>query len=180
MKTIFLIGYMGCGKSTLGRGLAERCDIEFIDLDDHIEALTGKRIRDIFATDGEKFFREIEQRTLVEISSKENVLIACGGGTPCCGDNMNLMNSQGTTVLLETSHNRLFERLKQGRSKRPLIAGLDDRQLESFISEQLSARMPYYRKATATFDSSLLENETQIEQTCETFINRFMLPRKNI
>ena len=108
MKAIFLIGYMGSGKSTLGKALAQRCDIRFIDLDDYIEERAGKKIREIFAEDGEAAFRDLERRMLLEVSDMDNVLVACGGGTPCFGDNMELMNSRGITVLLQTSHERLF------------------------------------------------------------------------
>lgn len=178
MKTIFLIGYMGCGKSTLGRNLARRCDIEFIDLDDYIEAKAGKKIREIFADEGEAAFRELERKTLLEVAERENVLVACGGGTPCFGDNMALMNSRGLTVLLNASHERLLERLKRGRHKRPLIASLTDGELDEFITRQLALRMPHYSKAAATFDSTCLEDEDQIEEKCEAFINRFGLPRR--
>ena len=178
MKTIFLIGYMGCGKSTLGKALAQRCDIEFIDLDGYIETREGKKIRVIFADEGEAAFRELEREMLLEVSEKANVLVACGGGTPCFGDNMSLMNSRGITVLLQTSHERLFERLKRGRHKRPLIAALTDEQLDVFIKEQLEKRMPHYSKSAEIFDSTLLEDENQIEEKCNAFISRFNLPRK--
>ena len=178
MKTIFLIGYMGCGKSTLGKALAQRCDIEFIDLDDYIETRAGKKIREIFADEGEAAFRGIEREMLLEVSEKANVLVACGGGTPCFGDNMSLMNSRGITVLLQTSHERLFERSKRGRHKRPLIAALTDEQLDVFIEEQLEKRMPHYSKSAEIFDSTLLEDENQIEEKCNAFISRFNLPRK--
>ncbi len=169
---------MGCGKSTLGKALAQRCDIEFIDLDVYIETRTGKKIREIFADEGEAAFRELEREMLLEVSEKANVLVACGGGTPCFGDNMSLMNSRGITVLLQTSHERLFERLKRGRHKRPLIAALTDEQLDVFIEEQLEKRMPHYSKSAEIFDSTLLEDENQIEEKCNAFISRFNLPRK--
>ncbi|MDE6825085.1 MAG: shikimate kinase [Duncaniella sp.] len=178
MKAIYLIGYMGSGKSTLGKALAQRCEIEFIDLDDYIEARAGKKIREIFADDGEAAFRDLERRMLLEVSGKDCVLVACGGGTPCFGDNMELMNSHGTTILLQTSHERLFERLKRGRHKRPLIASLTDEELDVFISEQLAKRMPHYSKSAEVFDSTLLEDENQIEEKCEAFIRRFGLTRK--
>ncbi|MDE5962286.1 shikimate kinase [uncultured Duncaniella sp.] len=178
MKAIFLIGYMGSGKSTLGRALSQRCDVDFIDLDDYIEARAGKKIREIFAEEGEAAFRDLERRMLLEVSEKDNVLVACGGGTPCFGDNMSLMNSRGITVLLQTSHQRLFERLKRGRHKRPLIASLTDEQLDVFIDEQLEKRMPHYSKSAEIFDSTLLEDENQIEEKCNAFIKRFNLPRK--
>lgn len=180
MTTIFLIGYMGCGKSTLGRALSQRCEIEFIDLDDYIEARAGKKIREIFADNGEGVFRELERNCLLEVCEKDNTIVACGGGTPCFGDNMKLMNERGTTVLLQTSHERLFERLKYGRAQRPLIASLSDDELDTFITQQLDRRMPYYGQSAETFDSTLLEDEQQIEQTCRIFIEHFNLPRKQV
>lgn len=178
MKPIFLIGYMGSGKSTLGKGLAARCDVRFIDLDDYIEERSGKTIKEIFATEGEAAFRDMERRMLLEVSGIDNALVACGGGTPCFGDNMELMNEHGVTVLLRTSHARLLERLKRGRHKRPLIANLNDEELDRFIAEQLAKRMPHYSKAAEVFDSTLLEDENQIEQKCAAFINQFNLPVK--
>lgn len=179
MGTIYLIGYMGSGKSTLGRALAARCDVGFIDLDDFIEAKAGKRIRDIFADEGEEAFRRLERDCLIEAGACGDMLVACGGGTPCFGDNMELMNSRGLTVHLMTSHERLLERLKCGRAKRPLIASLNDEELDRFIRSQLAMRMPYYSRATHTFDSTALENESEIEQSCAAFITQFGLPLKS-
>lgn len=180
MKTFFLLGYMGSGKSTLGRALAERCDVDFIDLDDYIEAHAGKKIREIFADEGEAAFRELERRMLAEVctNARRDVVVACGGGTPCFGNNMELMSSHGTTVLLAASHERLLERLKRGRHKRPLIAALNDEELDEFITKQLELRMPHYSKASEVFDSTCLEDENQIEDKCRLFIERFGLRRK--
>ena len=115
---------------------------------------------------------------LVEVSGFDNVLVACGGGTPCFGDNMELMNEHGVTVLLQASYERLLERLKRGRHKRPLIAALSDDELGDFITRQLEMRMPHYSKAAEVFDSTLLEDENQIERKCEAFISQFNLPLK--
>lgn len=169
---------MGCGKSTLGRALAQRCDIDFVDLDDYIETKAGMKIRDIFARCGETEFRRMEREALTETAGRDNTIVACGGGTPCQPGNMELMNSQGTTVLLTASHERLLERLRHGRAKRPLIASLNDDELERFVDTQLAARMPFYSKAACTFDSSTLENENEIEQKCAAFIGLFKLPLK--
>ncbi len=171
---------MGTGKSTLGKGLAARCEIEFVDLDDYIETRAGKKIREIFAEDGEKRFRELERNALIEMCERGGLLVACGGGTPCYGDNMELMNSRGTTVMLRASRNRLMERLKRGRAKRPLIANLDDEALEGFVDEQLAARMVHYGKSKHIFDSSTLEDENEIEQKCAAFIKQFNLPLKKL
>lgn len=178
MKPIYLIGYMGSGKTTLGKALAARCDIRFIDLDDYIEDRAGKSIKEIFASEGEAAFRELERRSLIEVGGMDDTVIACGGGTPCFGENMELMNRNGVTVHLLTSHQRLLERLKLGRAKRPLIANLNDEELDNFIAGQLERRMPHYSKAAYTFDSTLLEDENQIERSCAAFISQFNLPLK--
>ena len=148
-NTIFLIGYMGCGKTTLGRALAERADVTFIDLDDYVEIAASR-------ADG-------------------TTVVACGGGTPCFGDNMELMDSLGTTVHLVTSVDRLFGRLAVARAHRPLIASLSDDELRNFIVRQLDIRTPHYTRAKAEFDSTLLEDPDQIEQTARRFIDRFGL-----
>lgn len=111
MRPIFLIGFMGCGKSTLGRALSKQTGIELIDLDHYIERRFHRSITDIFAIEGETRFRDLERRMLEETGEFENVVIACGGGTPCFGNNMEFMNSHGTTVYLEASEERLLDRL---------------------------------------------------------------------
>lgn len=167
---------MGSGKSTLGRALGRATTLSFIDLDTYIETRFHSNIRSIFATRGEAAFRDMERRMLDEVSSFEDVIIACGGGTPCFGDNMQLMNQRGTTVLLDAGLDRLFERLKAGRTRRPLIANLDDDQLKAHIIAQLEQRAPHYSKASTTFDSSRLDNRQQIDQTVAKFITRLNLP----
>ena len=171
MSTIFLIGYMGSGKTTLGRAVARRLEIPFIDLDDYIEEREGMTIREIFAVRGEEGFRQIERDALGEVTLKGNSLVACGGGTPCFGDNMSLLNSSGITVYLEAPHRSLLSRLKEGRDKRPLIASLDDRQLSDFITSQLEWRAPFYRRAALTFDSSRLESADEINDSVESFVS---------
>ncbi len=176
MKPIFLIGYMGCGKSTLGRALGRMTPLRFIDLDNYIETRYHCTVREIFALDGESRFRDLERRMLDEVSEFEDVVVACGGGTPCFGDNMDMMNSRGTTVFLDTSFPKLLERLKRGRHKRPLIADKSDEELASFIVSALDERIPYYSKAAIRFQGDLLENETEIDDTAMRFITLFDLP----
>ena len=128
MKPVFLIGYMGCGKTTLGVVLARQMGLRFIDLDDYIEQRQGATINEIFATSGEARFRELETEALNDIADMADVIIACGGGTPCHGDNMALMNRVGTTVWLTTSPERITARLllPEQKSKRPKVAYLPD------------------------------------------------------
>lgn len=177
MKPIFLIGYMGSGKSTLGNALAPLTGLRFIDLDDYIESREGMKITEIFSTRGEQAFREMEHDLLAEVAAMEDVIVGCGGGTPCRPGAMELMNDRGTTVYLDASFPRLLARLKEGRAKRPLIARLDDDELARFISSSLETRMPYYSLASESFPSDRLEDEGQIAESCAAFIDRFIAKR---
>ena len=172
---------MGCGKSTLGKALDRRSDLQFIDLDYYIERRFHANIRDIFATRGEVAFRDMERRMLEEVSQFEDTVIGCGGGTPCYFDNMERMNASGTTVWLDASTERLWERLRVGRRRRPLIASLNADELRTFIDEQLAIRRPYYSRALYKFDADWLDNTEMIEQSLIRFADllRIPLPQPN-
>lgn len=170
MKPIFLIGFMGSGKSTLGAALGRATGMTFIDLDSYIERRFHANVRDLFARYGEAGFRDIERRMLAEVSAFEDVLVACGGGTPCFFDNMDVMNRSGLTVMLDASEECLFGRLKVGRKRRPLIARLSDEELRAYIGEALARRMPYYGRAAVRFPSHMLENKEQIRQSVADFL----------
>lgn len=177
-RIIFLLGYMGCGKTTLGRAVADRSGVPFTDLDEFVEARAGMSIREIFASQGEEAFRRMEREALRELAGSADGgarIVACGGGTPCFGDNMELMNSLGTTVHLVAPEWRLFERLTVARAQRPLIAALDDEGLRRFISEKLDERLPWYSRAAVEFDSTLLDDDEQVETTSQKFIKQFEL-----
>lgn len=175
MTRIFLIGYMGAGKTTLGRALAKELDIQFIDLDCYIEKRLCKSVSQIFAENGEEGFRDIERRMLHEVGDFENVVISTGGGTPCFFDNIEYMNRQGATVFLDVPVERLFIRLKIARKKRPLIMEKNDDELRDFITEQLAKRMPYYSKAGQKFIADQLEDVKQIEASVKNFIQQIEL-----
>ena len=175
MKPIFLIGYMGSGKSTLGRVLSEMLECEFTDLDAYIENRYHKTVKQIFAEHGEAGFRELERRMLLEVCEFQDIVIACGGGTPCFGDNMDLMNSHGVaskrgfrkipvSPQAPVPVERLFQRLSRPRSKakRPVIADKSDDELMQFISDNLRQRDPFYSRASIKFDT------TEIETAAET------------
>lgn len=176
MNPIFLIGYMGCGKSTLGRALGAATGREFIDLDHYIEQRFHATIAEIFAERGEQGFRQVERAMLAEVAGFSDCIIACGGGTPCFFDNMDLMNRTGLTVWLNTPVERLYERLQRNRSRRPILADKTDDELRGFIISALAAREPYYSKAQATFCATLLEDKSQISITARQFCERFNLP----
>ena len=178
MRPIFLIGYMGCGKSTMGRAVSELTGMPFIDLDNYIERRFRLSVKEIFAQRGEDGFRDIERRMLQEVADFEDVLVACGGGTPCFFDNMEYMNSRGTTVFLNTPIPRLHSRLMRGRHKRPLIANKSDEELLEFITTALAARMEHYKKAQIEFSSELLENRAEIENTARLFIEQLSIESK--
>lgn len=167
MKRIFLIGYMGAGKTTMGKSLAQVMGLEFIDLDNWIEARQHKTIKEIFAEVGEEDFRKLERAGLEEVSTYENVILSLGGGTPCFFDNMEVVNRAGTSVYLKPSEEVLIKRLIKGKHKRPLLADKSDDEILQVIREQLAWREPYYLKANITFEASHLENKADIIHNAE-------------
>ena len=153
MGRIFLIGYMGTGKTTLGKMLAKRLEMQFVDLDGYIERRFFKTIAQIFEEKGEEGFRKIEQAMLLEIADFENTIIAVGGGTPCFFDNMRVMNEKGLTVYLKTSPEALYKTLLKARMKRPLIKDKTDEELLAFVGESLAKREDFYARAQATMNA---------------------------
>ncbi|MDE6317350.1 MAG: shikimate kinase [Muribaculaceae bacterium] len=174
MSPVFLIGYMGSGKTTLGRGVEARAHKTFIDLDEFIEEQTGMPIKDIFTRHGEEGFRIIERDYLRKLALREDILIACGGGTPCFFDNIDIMNRRGVTVWLDASVDKLHRRLSEAKSRRPLISGLDDDQLCAFITESLDSRRPYYSKARYRFDADNLDTVEELDSSIDRFIADFL------
>lgn len=150
-ERIFLIGFMGCGKSYTGQRLADLLDYRFLDLDDHIEARAGMDISTIFAREGEDGFRQRERQALHDMAQIDRVVVACGGGAPCFFDNMAWMNQHGLTIYLEATPQLLAERLHPGREHRPLLAALSDSELLSFIEQKLQKRQTYYQQAHLIF-----------------------------
>ena len=174
IRPIFLIGFMGVGKTTLGRALGAATGREFVDLDRLIEAREGRTIRQIFAGEGEERFRMIERDRLAEVASAGGAIVACGGGTPCFHGNMELMNSAGLTVRLTARPEVLLRRLSEQQAARPLLDGLDRAALARFIAEAEAVREPYYSRALARFDASELESPEQVEHTVNRFISEFL------
>ena len=169
---------MGCGKSTMGRAVSALTGVPFIDLDNYIEQRFHITVKEIFAQRGEDGFRDVERRMLQEVADFEDVIVACGGGTPCFFDNMEYMNTHGTTVFLNTPIDRLHSRLMRGRHKRPLIADKDDEELMTFIKEALAKRMDHYSKAQISFSSERLENKSEIADTAREFAELLAIPIK--
>lgn len=145
---IFLVGYMGCGKSTIGRALAARLGKPLLDMDALIEEHCGKRVGEIFETFGEDGFRRMERDTLAEvISSYDDAVVATGGGTPCFFDNMEAMNRAGRTIYFQMSAEKLAVRLEHGRAKRPLLRDKSEDELVEYIRENIRKREPFYSQA---------------------------------
>ena len=167
MIRIFLIGYMGAGKTTLGKAFARAMGLTFVDLDWYIEERYHKTVSQIFAERGEDGFRELEKRMLHEASDFEDVVISVGGGTPCFFDNMDYMNQVGETVFLDVDNQVLFRRLKVAKQQRPLLVNKSDEELMAFVQEALEKRLPHYTKAKHVFNGELLENRYQIQQSVE-------------
>jgi len=144
---IFLVGFMGSGKSTVGRRLAGRLGYSFIDMDQRLEAEHGMTINEIFEKLGEKAFREMENLLLEEIVSLKDTVISTGGGLPCTGNNMDLINDKGVSIYLRMEPEALLNRLSRGKRRRPLIRHLSREELETFIREKLREREPVYLRA---------------------------------
>jgi shikimate kinase len=144
---IYLVGYMGCGKSTLGLNLAKSLGLTFIDLDKFIEERNCKTVPQLFEELGEPGFRKKERQALEEVSQFNDVVIATGGGAPCFFDNMELMNATGITLFMDIDPAILAERLLKSKTDRPLIRGKNQEQLVGFITESLQKRYPFYSKA---------------------------------
>jgi shikimate kinase len=138
---------MGCGKSTMGRALASKFNLAFIDLDSFLEEKYFKTIPQIFAEGGEESFRRKERNVLEEVCSFDNVVLATGGGAPCFFDNMDLMNESGFCVFLDVDINSLVNRLIHAKTERPLIKGKSPEELHVFIEGLLAKRRPFYEKA---------------------------------
>ncbi len=168
MTRIILVGYMGSGKTTVGRQLAKALDVQFYDLDWYVEMRFHKRVAEIFAEKGEEGFRDLERRMLHEVAEFEDIVLSCGGGTPCFFDNMAYMNSlEGDTLYLKASPEVLAQHLKMGRTERPLIKGKSPEELEQYIRESLKQREPFYCQAKHTVDVSLMDNYEKISITID-------------
>lgn len=147
MNRIFLIGYMGAGKTTAGKELANVLNLEFVDLDLYIQARLHKTINQLFEEYGEVGFREIESKLLKEVCDFENVVISTGGGAPCFFNNMEYMNRSGKTIYLQASPKILSDRLNINKDKRPLLKDKTEEELYNFVCESIEKREPFYSQA---------------------------------
>ena len=172
--TIFIIGYMASGKTTFGRALARRTGMQHIDLDFYIEQRFHSTVRDIFARKGEEEFRRIECAMLREVGEMDNVVISCGGGTPCFGDNIDYMNSSGLTVCLQAADDIIADRIIQAGNKRPLMAGKSREEILRTLQEHMRIRKPFYDRARLVISGNQLEDRRQIAETVDDFVKNHL------
>ncbi len=163
MKSIILIGYMGSGKTTVGKQLAAALGRTFYDLDWYIETRYHSTVAQIFAEKGEEGFRQIEKSMLHEVAEFEDIVLSCGGGTPCFFDNMDYINSVGESVYLKATPQVLAEHLRMRKVERPLIKGKSEEELLEYIQTSLKQREPYYLKAEHIIDVTLLDNYDKLQ-----------------
>ncbi|HEX2628350.1 MAG TPA: shikimate kinase [Chitinophagaceae bacterium] len=162
---VFLIGFMGSGKTHWARLLSQKLNIPFFDLDEQVVSQEGKAINEIFAEKGEEYFRLLEKDTLHIITeSHESFVMATGGGTPCYFNNVEYMNQSGTTVWINTPLETLYTRLLKQRSARPLLKDLADDQLKGFIIKKYSDRKIYYEQADVVMDEEPVLLDSLIEK----------------
>lgn len=154
---IYIIGFMGSGKSSLGKKLAASLGWSFIDLDKKIEELAGKSIPDLFSHDGEEKFRSLETEALKGIVSNKNMVVSTGGGTPCHGNNMDYMLETGITIYLKLTPAQLEYRLLGSSGERPLLKNIPDEKLYDFIKEKLSTREKWYNRANFIVEGTNLD-----------------------
>ena len=167
MKAIILIGYMCVGKTTIGKELAKRRGQMFYDLEWYIEERFRKRVPQIFAEEGEEAFRKKERNMLHEVAEFENVVVSCGGGTPCFFDNIDYMNQAAEVIYLKASPETILSHLKISKGKRPLLEGMTPEELQAFVTDQLKMREDFYLRARHVVDVDVLDSAEKINRLVE-------------
>ncbi len=165
---VFLLGFMGSGKSFSGRRLAERYNLPYVDLDKYIEEKEGRTISEIFDNEGESYFRKVERKCLHEMEKIEKGIISTGGGTPCFFDNMAWMKAHGLTVFLETPAQLLAKRLQAEMEHRPLLKGFSKKELVEFIEKKLEERNPFYHQTHMIYQQKK-EGQNVVDELGEYF-----------
>jgi shikimate kinase len=152
IRRIYIIGFMGSGKSTFGKRLALRMNYSFIDMDSLIEEEAGMPIGKIFDEKGEDEFRKMEHEVVLRTSKMESVVVSTGGGVPCFFDNMDIINRNGISIYLKMTSDDLLKRLKGSKYERPLIRDLSTDEMADYIKKKLREREPYYLKSKYVID----------------------------
>ena len=167
MNRIFLMGYMGSGKSTVGKKLAKKLGFAFVDLDKHIETKYEKSVNQLFEEEGETTFREIEREMLVTCLEMKETVISLGGGTPCYFDNLQQIQNHGISVYLKMTAAMLVSRLKNAKSIRPLLQGMNEPEMFEFVQQQLGEREKYYLRANLIYNGS----NVNVEELKQNLLN---------
>ena len=149
-NNIYIVGFMGTGKSTVGKILSSKLKMQFVETDDVIEKKENMRITDIFSKKGEKYFRAIEKEVLKEISARDNLIVSCGGGLVIDENNVSIMKNTGVVVCLKADEKTIYERVKKDKS-RPLLNVSDPVRR---IRELLKSRAPFYDRADIFIDTA--------------------------
>ena len=173
-RPIFLIGFSGVGKTTIGKHLATMSNKTFVDTDAYIEKKYHSSITDMFACCGVEKFRKRETVILIELSQYKDIIIATGGGMPCTNNNIDIMKSRGTVIYLYSNIDSLTERLEICKADRPLVAHLDKEGIRKYVEETLSKRESYYTQAHHTVDVSemmTIEDEKRMAQSILSLLN---------
>lgn len=165
---IFIIGFMGSGKSTIGKKLALQKDVNFIDVDKEIELSEKTSIVEIFKEKGEKYFREIESIIIRRIKQKS--IVACGGGLPCYNDNIKYINENGVSIYLYADANNIFKRINKDITNRPLINNVKKKDLKSYIRTKVRERSEIYKKANFTINTNN-KSESEILTQINSLLN---------
>ena len=170
-RILFLTGYTGCGKTSLGRKVAQRLKVRFVDTDSEIEREEQASVSDIFRYEGEEHFRMAEQSLLRRISNEEcEMIVSTGGGLPVWADNADYMNEIGTTVYIRRPAEQIARRLTPyGRAKRPRLHGLNDTEIVEFMERDIAMREPFYAKAKFTLDGTQYNDNELIDQLITIF-----------
>jgi shikimate kinase len=153
MSLIFLVGFMGCGKTTMGRKLSATLGYTFLDLDHALEAKVGSTVAEYFASHGEEAFRKLESEILKTTDYPENAVISTGGGLPCFFDNMDWINAHGQSVYMKLTSKALASRLENAKTPRPVLQGKKGDELAAFIESKLAEREPFYSRASVIAES---------------------------
>ncbi|MBO7264864.1 MAG: AAA family ATPase [Alistipes sp.] len=170
---LFLVGYAGSGKSTLGRHLARRLSCQVVDTDKRVEQMVGASVADIFHYEGEEYFRQAEREALESaLSSGDTLIISTGGGLPTWRDNMEWMNGVGVTIYLKRTPEQILSRLSAyGREKRPMFRGKSDEELLKFMREQMAMREEYYAKSKISIDCTSMSDDAAVEYIANIVTN---------
>jgi shikimate kinase len=169
---LYLIGYMGCGKSTIGRKIARFAHLRFVDTDSLVEQREAATVADVITYQGEEYFRCVEQAVLESTAEEDNLVVSTGGGLPIWGDNMARIGQLGVSIYLRRSPQNILSRLSPyGRQKRPKIRGMNDEQLLEFMTAHMAEREPIYSQADVVLDCDKMADNEVIDTILQKIIN---------